>query len=174
MVLTCLHSLVQHPSTAIERFLLWCDFSPTMVLASSTHPSPTAVLNFLTPLTRLRLFFLIFFFVKVPYEDLLDASELLIRALTLRRDYCRPASHSFPSTTARFVTTNEQNGIADVETIHEEKKTVEGKIETRYALVLNIMRVFVVDTLLNLKDFAKNSKSLIRFSSSVMCFPNAW
>ena len=67
------------------------------------------------------------FFLKVPYEDLLDASELLIKALTLRRDYCRSAAHSFPSTTARFLHTNEQNGIADVETVHEEKKTVEGK-----------------------------------------------
>ncbi|XP_046649607.1 AMP deaminase 2-like isoform X6 [Daphnia pulicaria] len=61
----------------------------------------------------------------VPYEDLLDASELLIKSLTLRRDYCRPAAHSFPSTTARFLQTNERNGIADVETVHEEKKTVE-------------------------------------------------
>jgi hypothetical protein len=57
----------------------------------------------------------------------LDASELLIKSLTLRRDYCRPAAHSFPSTTARFLQTNERNGIADVETVHEEKKTVEGK-----------------------------------------------
>ncbi|KAI9562378.1 AMP deamise 2 [Daphnia sinensis] len=61
----------------------------------------------------------------VPYEDLLDASELLIQALTLRREYCRPAEHSFPSTTARFLHTNEQNGVAHVETVHEEKKTVE-------------------------------------------------
>ncbi|XP_046442028.1 AMP deaminase 2-like isoform X9 [Daphnia pulex] len=63
--------------------------------------------------------------LEVPYEDLLDASELLIKSLTLRRDYCRPAAHSFPSTTARFLQTNERNGIADVETVHEEKKTVE-------------------------------------------------
>ena len=63
---------------------------------------------------------------QVPYEDLLDASELLIKALTLRREYCRPASHSFPSTTARFLHTNEKNGTADIETVHEEKKTVKG------------------------------------------------
>lgn len=69
----------------------------------------------------------LFLIKKVPYEDLLDASELLIQALTLRREYCRPAEHSFPSTTARFLHTNEQNDVAHVETIHEEKKTVEGR-----------------------------------------------
>ena len=77
---------------------------------------------------------------KVPYEDLLDASELLIKALTLRQDYCHPASHSFPSTTSRFLYANEQHDIDQVETIHEEKKTVEGRI--RFMIIPTILFQF--------------------------------
>lgn len=76
--------------------------------------------------------------MQVPYEDLLDSSELLIEALKLRRDYCQPASHSFPATTARFLRhSHERNShnassssagesYADVETVHQDKMTVEG------------------------------------------------
>lgn len=64
----------------------------------------------------------------MPYEDLLDASQLLIEALTLRRSYCRPASHSYSPTTARFLKQHERNDYMEVETVHEEKKTVEGNV----------------------------------------------
>lgn len=99
----------------------------------SEYPSQLRVTIF--PCILIRSFFLFFnlycmcgIIQKVPYEDLLDASELLIKALTLRQDYCHPASHSFPSTTSRFLYANEQHDIDQVETIHEEKKTVEGRI----------------------------------------------
>lgn len=69
----------------------------------------------------------------MPYEDLLDASELLIEALKLRWHYCQSASHSFPSTTSRFLRSfheknrNTSADFTEIETVHDEKKTVEGK-----------------------------------------------
>lgn len=74
-----------------------------------------------------------FVWLQVPYEDLLDASELLIEALKLRWHYCQSASHSFPSTTSRFLRSfHEKNrttsaDFTEIETIHDDKKTVEGK-----------------------------------------------
>lgn len=67
------------------------------------------------------------FIEQVPYEDLLDASELLIQAITLRWDYCKPSFHSFPSTTARYLHIDEHN-LPDGETVHGDKKTVEGTV----------------------------------------------
>ena len=63
----------------------------------------------------------------MPYEDLLDSSELLIQAITLRWEYCKPAFHSFPSTTARYLHIDEHR-LPYSETIHGDKKTVEGTL----------------------------------------------
>lgn len=82
-----------------------------------------------------------FLVAKVPLDDLVDDSKLLIAALSLRWDYCKAAQHSFPSTAARFLRTyhNQRHGSAHsdperslysmIEPVHDEKRTVEGNKE---------------------------------------------
>jgi len=41
--------------------------------------------------------------VKVPLEDLQNASELVVRALLIRKKYMRMSAQQFPTATARFL-----------------------------------------------------------------------
>lgn len=65
--------------------------------------------------------------LKVPLEDLQQASNLLIRALHIRECYMANSRQSFPSMTSRFlrsVSTGTPKHKADIQ--HGDRKTIEG------------------------------------------------